>query len=381
MRGVPVLVSRVVLATLLLAHVAASRAQTPAPVENVSTLPPRSPEDERKALHLPPGFEIQLVASEPDIHKPLNLAFDDRGRLWVTDTVEYPYPASRRGRRRRDTVKILSDFRPDGRAGKIQTFADGLNIPIGLLPYPSGREAIVHNIPNIYLMRDTDGDGQADTPRGPLRRLRLPRHPRHDQRLLLGLRRLDLRLPRLLQHLERPGEGPPADPDAVGQHLPDAARRLARRVLHARAGQPVRPGVRPDGQPVLLRLPQPADLSAPPGRLVPELRQARRRPRVRPRDGHPRPRLDRDRAASATTRPTSSPRRTAAPSSSATSSPTGSTTTGSSGTGPPPRGSSSPISSGARTTGSAPSTSSWVPTVPSTSPTSTTGSSAITRCP
>ena len=49
--------------------------------------------DEQKALHVPPGFEIQLVASEPDIHKPLNLAFDDRGRLWVTDTVEYPYPA------------------------------------------------------------------------------------------------------------------------------------------------------------------------------------------------------------------------------------------------------------------------------------------------
>ena len=161
MRGVRVLVSRVVLASLLLAPVAASRAQTPAPVENVSTLPHRSPEDERKALHLPPGFEIQLVASEPDIHKPLNLAFDDLGRLWVTDTLEYPFPKPE-GTPGRDTVKILSDFRPDGRAGKIQTFADGLNIPIGLLPYPSGREAIVHNIPNIYLMRDTDGDGRAD---------------------------------------------------------------------------------------------------------------------------------------------------------------------------------------------------------------------------
>ena len=74
------------------------RAQNPAPVENVSSLPPRSPEDERKALHVPPGFEIQLVAAEPDIHKPLNLAFDDRGRLWVTDTVEYPFPKPRRAR-------------------------------------------------------------------------------------------------------------------------------------------------------------------------------------------------------------------------------------------------------------------------------------------
>lgn len=161
MRRVRVVGSRVLPAFLLLALVGPSRAQSPAPVENVSSFPPRSPEDERKALHLPPGFEIQLVAAEPDIHKPLNLAFDDLGRLWVTDTLEYPFPKPE-GTPGRDTVKILSDFGPDGRARKIRTFADGLNIPIGLLPYPSGREAIVHNIPNIYLMRDTDGDGRAD---------------------------------------------------------------------------------------------------------------------------------------------------------------------------------------------------------------------------
>ena len=101
---------------------------------------------------------------------------------------------------------------------------------------------------------------------------------------------------------------------------------------------------------------------------------------LRPRDGDPRPRLDRASAASATTRPTSSPSLTAARSSSATSSPTGSTTTGSSGTARRPRGSSSPTSSGARTTGFARWTSSWAPTGRSTSPTSTTASSAITRC-
>ena len=89
------------------------------------------------------------------------------------------------------------------------------------------------------------------------------------------------------------GVGQAADHDAVGQRLPDAARRLAPRVLHARAGQPVRPGVRPARQPLLVRLPQPADLPAPPRGLLPELRQARRRPRLRPRDDRPRPRLDR----------------------------------------------------------------------------------------
>jgi putative membrane-bound dehydrogenase-like protein len=136
-------------------------ASEPAPVENVSSFPPRTAVEEQKALHLPPGFEIQLVAFEPAIQKPLNLAFDDRGRLWVTDTVEYPYPA-RAGTRARDSVKILSNFRADGLAGTIETFAEGLNIPIGLLPLPTCREALVHSIPNIYLIWDTDGDGRAD---------------------------------------------------------------------------------------------------------------------------------------------------------------------------------------------------------------------------
>ncbi len=44
-------------------------------------------------FHLPPGFEIQLVAAEPMIAKPMNIAFDDRSRLWVTDSLEYPFPA------------------------------------------------------------------------------------------------------------------------------------------------------------------------------------------------------------------------------------------------------------------------------------------------
>jgi putative heme-binding domain-containing protein len=137
-------------------------AQKPAPVEDVSSFPPRSPEEEHGALHVPPGFEIQLVAADPDIHKPLNLAFDDKGRLWVTDTLEYPYPAPA-GKKPRDTVKILSDFGPDGKARSIETFADGLNIPIGLLPLPSANAALVHSIPDIFLLRDSDGDGRVDS--------------------------------------------------------------------------------------------------------------------------------------------------------------------------------------------------------------------------
>jgi putative heme-binding domain-containing protein len=140
---------------------------------NVAATPPRTPDDERKAFHLPPGFEAQLVAAEPDIHKPLNMAFDDRGRLWVTETVEYPFPSGP-GKKPRDAVKILEDFGPDGRARKITTFADGLNIPIGVLPMPGpvagasglsgGRlqEALVFNIPFVYRFRDNRGVDWAD---------------------------------------------------------------------------------------------------------------------------------------------------------------------------------------------------------------------------
>ena len=131
---------------------------------NIANTDPRSPADEARGFHLPPGFEIQLVASEPDIHKPLNIDFDDRGRLWVTETVEYPFPENDGKLKHQDAVKILEDFGPDGKARKITTFADGLNIPIGVLPLSAAKpqDALVYSIPNIYRLRDTDGDGKAD---------------------------------------------------------------------------------------------------------------------------------------------------------------------------------------------------------------------------
>jgi putative heme-binding domain-containing protein len=126
---------------------------------HIAPTPPRTPEEERKAFRLPPGFEAQLVAAEPDIRMPINIAFDAKGRLWVTQSIEYPFPA-KPGTAPRDTVKILSDFGPDGRAGKVTTFADGLNIPIGVLPLSDG--ALVYSIPNIWRLKDTTGNGRAD---------------------------------------------------------------------------------------------------------------------------------------------------------------------------------------------------------------------------
>jgi putative heme-binding domain-containing protein len=125
----------------------------------VRTTPWLSPADEQKAFQLPPGFEINLVAAEPDIQKPLNMAFDERGRIWLTNTVEYPYaaPPDRPGK---DTIKILEDTDGDGRYEKVTTFADGLNIPMGIYPWKGG--CVAFSIPNIWHFEDTDGDGVCD---------------------------------------------------------------------------------------------------------------------------------------------------------------------------------------------------------------------------
>jgi putative heme-binding domain-containing protein len=134
--------------------------QAPAP-KLVAEGEARTPSEERVGFHLPEGFVIELVASEPAINKPMNIAFDDRGRLWVTSTVEYPYPV-KDGAKSRDRVVILGDFADDGHARSISTFAENLNIPIGLLPLGRGDSALVHDIPNIRRFVDTDGDGKAD---------------------------------------------------------------------------------------------------------------------------------------------------------------------------------------------------------------------------
>jgi len=103
---------------------------------------------------LPPGFEIQLVASEPEIAKPINMNFDAAGRLLVTQSVEYPYPAKEKGR---DAVVRLTIDPASGKASKVETIVDGLNIPIGVTPL--GKDVIVYTIAEILRCKDKDGNG------------------------------------------------------------------------------------------------------------------------------------------------------------------------------------------------------------------------------
>lgn len=126
--------------------------------ENIRPTEARTAENERLGFKLPEGFEITLYASEPDIGKPINIAFDAKGRMWVTQSFEYPFAAT--PGKGKDRLTILEDTDNDGKADKFLHFNDTLNIPIGIMPVNDG--AIAYSIPNVYKYIDANGDGKAD---------------------------------------------------------------------------------------------------------------------------------------------------------------------------------------------------------------------------
>ncbi|GAA5222458.1 PVC-type heme-binding CxxCH protein [Membranihabitans marinus] len=126
--------------------------------EHVRSTDFQSPEEERQSFILPPGFKATLFASEPDITKPINMAFDQKGRLWVTQSSEYPIAAGES--QGRDKISILEDTDGDGKADKITDFVNDLNIPIGVMPMHDG--VIAYSIPNVYYFKDLNQDDVLD---------------------------------------------------------------------------------------------------------------------------------------------------------------------------------------------------------------------------
>lgn len=119
--------------------------------------PPLAPAEAIAKMTVPPGFQVELVASEPQIVNPVAMTFDERGRIWVTESFEYPRREPGPGR---DRVKVLEDTDGDGQVDKVTIFAEGLNIPSGIAVGAGG--VWVANAPDILFMQDTDGDGRAD---------------------------------------------------------------------------------------------------------------------------------------------------------------------------------------------------------------------------
>jgi mono/diheme cytochrome c family protein/glucose/arabinose dehydrogenase len=108
------------------------------------------------------GFRIELFASEydfPDLANPMQMTFDNKGRLWVCTMPSYPHyrPGDPLPD---DKILVLEDTDGDHRADKQTVFADGLHLPIGFELAPEG--VYVSQEPNLLLLRDTNSDGKAD---------------------------------------------------------------------------------------------------------------------------------------------------------------------------------------------------------------------------
>jgi len=120
---------------------------------------PLPPEESMKYTQVPVGFRIELFASEPNVINPIYMTWDERGRLWVVESVDYPNEL-KPGRKGNDRIKICEDTNGDGRADKFTVFADGFNITTSMTFSRGG--IILAHAPDFYFLKDTDGDDKAD---------------------------------------------------------------------------------------------------------------------------------------------------------------------------------------------------------------------------
>ena len=120
---------------------------------------PLTPEESREHIVVDPDFRVELFASEDVVINPIDMTWDEEGRLWVTETVDYPNKFTE-GREGNDRIKILEDTNGDGKADKVTVFAEGLNIPTSLVLTNGG--VLISQAPDFIFLKDTTGDDKAD---------------------------------------------------------------------------------------------------------------------------------------------------------------------------------------------------------------------------
>jgi putative membrane-bound dehydrogenase-like protein len=121
---------------------------------------PLSADEAAKHFQVPPGFKLQLFAAEPLITgNPEAMAWDERGRLWIAETKDYPNNPQASGQGN-DVIKILEDTNRDGRADKATIFADKLSIVSSLVFVNGG--IVVAQAGELVALKDTNGDDKAD---------------------------------------------------------------------------------------------------------------------------------------------------------------------------------------------------------------------------
>lgn len=141
-----------------------------------------SPDEAVKRMQVPDGFEVQVVATEPLVRQPVCIEFDDRGRLWVIQYLQYPNPEGLKrvqvdrysrtkydrvpepppkGPRGADRITILRDTDGDGRMDASRDFVDGLNLTTGLALGHGG--VFVLNVPYLLFYPDRNRDDVPDS--------------------------------------------------------------------------------------------------------------------------------------------------------------------------------------------------------------------------
>jgi uncharacterized protein len=119
---------------------------------------PLTPEESMKHIQIPPDFNLSLFAAEPNVQHPIAMAWDEKGRLYVLVTKDYPNERKDTGGT--DFILICEDTNNDGKADKFTKFAEGLSIPTGLVFTNGG--LVVSQAPHMLFLKDTNGDDKAD---------------------------------------------------------------------------------------------------------------------------------------------------------------------------------------------------------------------------
>ena len=125
----------------------------------------QDPKDAAKNMTVPDGFSVKLFAGEPDVHQPIAMCTDDRGRLWVVEAYTYPKRNPAKGpmlpekdRKLGDKILIFEDTDGDGTFDKSTTFIEGLNLVsgieygfggvwVGAAPYCAARRGLKYSPP------------------------------------------------------------------------------------------------------------------------------------------------------------------------------------------------------------------------------------------
>lgn len=132
-------------------------------------LPPRTPEESLRAIHLKKGFKIELIAKEPLVQDPIFIDWDAKGRMWVVEMGDYPFHDEPRNAAgdvlfeekgpksplRAGRVKILEDTDGDGIYDKATLFLDNLQYPTGLALWKNG--VFIASVPDVFFIEEKDG--------------------------------------------------------------------------------------------------------------------------------------------------------------------------------------------------------------------------------